>query len=137
MVIENHPGPSGQTFYEGDHPEDRDGPAWFCSSVCTYRYHFAARNRGWRRVVTYLTDYSRVDYSVGEGNRRFVSAHLAAEDFSATEDLQLVVNSDVEGAMGPALVPFSDSADAEAFAEEYGGEVIDTEDVTPELLEQL
>jgi len=137
MVIDQHPGPSGQTYYRDNSPEGHDPPARFCSTVCTYRHRFATSNRGWRPRVTYLTDYAIVDYSVErEGGVPVLSAHLAAEDFAATEELDVVIGSEVEGAMGPAIVPFSDTGAAEEFVSTYGGEIIAAEDISRELVAQ-
>ncbi|AUX09496.1 NosL family protein [Halalkaliarchaeum desulfuricum] len=135
MVISEHPGPAGQTYFEGDLPEGRDGPAWFCSSKCTYNYEFDMEDRGETTQVTYLTDYSAVDYGVeGEGDSLVITAHLAADAFADADGLVLVAGSDVEGAMGTALIPFSDADDAEAFAADYGGEIVSHAEVTRELL---
>lgn len=137
MVITQQPGPSGQTYYQEHSPEGHDPPARFCSSVCTFRHRFATGDRGWRPQVTYLTDYSAVDYRVRRADGvPVISAHLNAENFSATDSLDVVVGSDVEGAMGPAIVPFGETADAETFVSTYGGEVIAAEEVSPELVAQ-
>lgn len=137
MIIEQHPGPVGQTYYEQDRPEGRDGPAWFCSSVCTYRYRFDAVDHDWTPVVTYLTDYSGVDYTVQGEDRQFISAHLDAQSFERTVNLEVVIDSGVEGAMGPALIPFSDDDDARSFTEVHGGDVIDATDVSRTLLDEI
>jgi nitrous oxide reductase accessory protein NosL len=135
MIITQHPGPSGQTYYRDNSPEGHDPPARFCSTVCTFRHRFATEGRGWQPRVTYLTDYAIVDYRVrDEGGAQVISEHLAAEDFAATEDLDAVVGSDIEGAMGPAIVPFSDGDAAAEFVSTYGGEVIAAEDVSRELV---
>ncbi|GAB6860147.1 nitrous oxide reductase accessory protein NosL [Haloplanus litoreus] len=135
MVIDQHPGPSGQTYYQENSPEGHDPPARFCSTICTFRHRYETEPQGWRPQVTYLTDYSAVDYGISESDgTRVISAHLAAETFVPTEDLEVVAGTDVEGAMGPALVPFSDGEDAEAFASEYGGDVIAAEDISQELV---
>ena len=92
MVIDQQPGPSGQTYYRDNNPEGHDPPARFCSAVCTFRHRFATEGRGWRPRVTYLTDYATVDYRVRrEGGAQVISAHLAAEHFATTEDLEVVV----------------------------------------------
>jgi len=133
MVIEEHPGPTGQVFFE-DHP-DRDGPAWFCSGTCTYTYRSDRVAEDATPIVTYLTDYSEVDYTVDD--QPAISAHLAAEDYEVEAELSVVANSEVIGAMGPDLIPFSDEADAESFAEEYGGEVLPATDVDRELVDSI
>jgi len=137
MVINQQPGPSGQTYYRDNSPEGHDPPARFCSTVCTYRHRFATGDRGWTPQVTYLTDYAAVDYSVREeGGAQVISAHLAAEHFAATDGLDVVTGSEVEGAMGPAIVPFGDADAAEAFVSTHGGEIIAAEDVSRELVAQ-
>lgn len=135
MVIQQHAGPVGQTYYEGDRPEGRDGPAWFCSSVCLYRYQFAAEEGERTRTVSYLTDYSGVDYTIEGDDEQFISAHLGAEFFEPIGELTLVVRSEIQGAMGPAMVPFSDEADARDFSDEYGGDLIEATAVSRELLD--
>lgn len=137
MVIDQQPGPAGQTYYQDNSPEGHDPPARFCSSVCTYRHRFETGDRGWTPEVTYLTDYATVDYSVREaGGARVISAHLAPEDFGVTEELDVVVGSGIEGAMGPAIVPFGTTDSAEAFVSAYGGEMIAAEEVSSELVAQ-
>ena len=134
MVIQEHPGPTGQVFFE-DHLADRDGPAWFCSGTCTYTYRSDRVAEDATPIVTYLTDYSNVDYSVDD--QPAITAHLAAEDYAVESALSVVAGSEVIGAMGPDLIPFSDGADADAFAEEYGGEVLPASDVDRELVDSI
>lgn len=136
MVIDEHPGPTGQLFFD-DHPPDREGPAWFCSASCTYSYRFDREDEDIEPVVAYLTDYSHVDYSVDDGAEPTISAHLAADNFREESALSVVVGSGVEGAMGPELIPFADADDAEAFADEYGGEVRTATDVDRELVDSI
>lgn len=135
MVIDRQPGPVGQTYYRENEPDGHDPPARFCSTICTFRHRFARADRGWEPRVTYLTDYATIDYSVREeSDTRVLSAHLTAEPFTVTDDLDVVAGTDVEGAMGPALVPFGESEAAEAFVSTYGGEIIEAEAVSRELV---
>ena len=134
MVIEEHPGPTGQVFFD-DHP-DREGPAWFCSVTCTFSYRFD-HEADHDPIVTYLTDYSDVDYSVDDGDEPSISAHLAADGYREESALSVVAGSDVFGAMGPELIPFSDAADADAFADEYRGDVRAATDVDRELVDSI
>ncbi|MFW5930023.1 MAG: nitrous oxide reductase accessory protein NosL, partial [Halobacteriota archaeon] len=88
--------------------------------------------------VHYVTDYSALDYEVvDEEGSLYVTAHLAAEGFVDGDRTTLVVDSDAQGAMGPSLVPFTSSEDAEEFQAEYGGDLVDFDDVDPELLGAL
>lgn len=140
MVIDQHPGPTGQVFFD-DHP-DHDGPAQFCSVTCTYSHRFTNEDEGYEPIVTYLTDYSDVEYSVDEPDEDTdaapsISAHLEADGYREESELSVVFGSDVEGAMGPELIPFSDTADAEGFAEEYGGDMRAASDIDRELVDSI
>lgn len=143
MRIENHPGPAGQSFYLDDRPDalpdDReDGIAWFCSLFCTYTFNFRAEDSGHEPAGSYATDYSAVEYSLEtDAGTTVVSAHLGAEAFERLGELTLVVDSDVEGAMGGSLIGFSDPDDAAAFADEHGGDLIEHGEVTPEIVSTL
>ena len=129
MIVEDHPGPVGQIHFEDDEPEG-GRPAQFCSSTCTYTYRFDAEDGGREPRVTFLTDYSRVDQEAfEEGDDVLFSSHVEADAFARTTELTVVAGSDVAGAMGPELIPFSDDADVDAFVDEYGGEPIDAESV--------
>ena len=143
MRIEMHPGPVGEAFYGDDAPpslpDDREnGVAWFCSSTCTYNYMLENEEQGYEPMISYGTDYSSVEYELSDdGGTTVISAHLEAEAFADLRDLNFVANSEVEGAMGRSLIGFSDADEAEAFADEHGGDVITHEDVTREVLAGL
>jgi nitrous oxide reductase accessory protein NosL len=49
----------------------------------------------------------------------------------------LVINSRVEGPMGPDFIPFNSRADADAFVIAKGGKIISLSDVTPEMAQNL
>ena len=135
MVISDHPGPVGETYYQDNTPSDGENPVKFCSTTCTYRHRFQKEQEGWAPSATFLTDYSAVDYDVRtDGGATVLTHHLDASAFAPTVDLTVVVKSDVQGAMGTAIVPFSDTADAETFVEEYGGQTLPAEDVRRELV---
>ncbi|ADD06238.1 NosL family protein [Natrialba magadii ATCC 43099] len=142
MTIGNQPGPAGQVHYEDPADvldDDADRPAQFCSSLCAYAFSFEHEDTA-DPEVTYLTDYSAVDYEVDESSdsdNYVLSRHLDADAFAAATGLDLIVDSEVEGAMGGSIVAFSDSDDADAFNEEYGGEHYEHEDVTGELVMSL
>lgn len=143
MRIGMHPGPVGEAFYGDDAPpslpDDReDGIAWFCSSTCTYNYLLENEERGHEPQSAYGTDYSSVEYELrDDGGTTVVSAHLDAAAFADLHDLTFVANSDVEGAMGKSLIGFTSEGDAEAFADEHGGELLTHDDVTREVLSGL
>ena len=137
MIIEDHPGPVGQIHFEDDEPEG-GRPGQFCSSVCMYTYRFDAEDAGRTVLAAFLTDYSLVDQEVfREGSDTMFSSHVGSEAFSRTTDLTVVARSEVVGAMGPELIPFSDDDDVDAFVDEYGGEPMPAEDVERSPLEAL
>ena len=126
MMLRDHPGPVGQAYFDAD-----GDPSMYCSSSCTYRNRL---DRDDEPVVTYLTDYSAVDYEVTGDESLLLSAHFDVDAFTTESELDLVVASDVEGAMGPSLVPFSDSDDAAAFQQQYGGDIVPATEVTEDTM---
>ena len=138
MVVGDHPGPNGEIFYREERPATHDNPARFDSlRGCLFPYYFEHERLGWEAVAVYVTDYSTVDYTLtSEGDRTFVSSHTDAASFTDARTAQYVVGSDVHGAMGADLFPFSARADAEAFAATYGGDVLGFDDVSPATLER-
>jgi nitrous oxide reductase accessory protein NosL len=131
MVIEKHPGPDGQLFFEANEPEGHGPPARFDSlKQCLFPYLLERRARGWTESAVYVTDYSTVEYTVStEGDTRVVSSHPEAAAFGDATTLHFVVGSSIEGAMGPDFVPFSVRGDADEFAAEYGGDVVGFDDI--------
>jgi len=137
MIIEDHPGPVGQIHFADDEPED-GRPGQFCSSTCTYTYRFDAEDAGRDPLATFLTDYSLVEQEVFEaGSDTMFSSHVGREAFSPTTELTVVARSEVAGAMGPELIPFSDGDDVDAFVAEYGGNPYDAEGVDRATLDAL
>lgn len=133
MVIDQHPGPAGQTYYQDNTPVGHDAPARFCGTTCTYRHQF--ENEDWTPETTYLTDYPAVDYDVQtDGGTAILSRHLDPEAYTASEELTVVANTDVESAMGTVIVPFSEPSDAESFAETYGDTTLAAESIGRELV---
>jgi len=134
MIIQDHPGPTGQIYFESLH-DDRDGPAWFCSGICAYVYRFNRVAEGATPIGTYLTDYSSIDYELSEDADPFISPALAAETFAPESELFVVVGSDVRGAMGADVIPFSVREDAESFAAAHGGSVRAASDIDRDLID--
>ncbi|ARS91325.1 nitrous oxide reductase accessory protein NosL [Natrarchaeobaculum aegyptiacum] len=139
MIIGQHPGPNGQTHYDdAEAVFDEDRPGMFCASTCTYAHTFEEEDQGNEPSVIYLTDYSSVDHAVNEGQGIVeISSHLEADSFARADDLHLVVDSEVEGAMGASMIGFSDADDAEAFQAEYGGDIYEHGDVSRDLVMSL
>ena len=77
-------------------------------------------------LTIHVSDYSGADVELTE------DGHPATDDFVGWTDAEAatyVVGSDARGTHGETVVPFSDRSDAEAFADEYGGEILTWEGV--------
>lgn len=149
MEIGSHGGPNGQIFYADNEPdtphspdtspESRDNLAWFHTlAQGLFPYHFERENRGWEAAVVYVTDYSSVEWELQEANgSEQMPSPTASETFADAETLSYVVESSVIGGMGPDLLPFSESEDADSFIDEHGGETVEFGDITRRLVESL
>ena len=136
MIIGNYLGPAGQSHYEDPTAVlEEDRPAQFCSSLCTYMFTF---NNESEPQVSYLTDYSAVEYEVDTSTAQTtISRHLEADAFGDVTGLTMVANSDVKGAMGESIVPFSDADQANEFQSEYGGDIYEHNEITQELVSSM
>ncbi|QKG93676.1 nitrous oxide reductase accessory protein NosL [Halorubrum salinarum] len=137
MIVADHPGTVGQVHFEDDEPEG-GRPAQFCSATCTYTYRFDAEDSGRTPLATFLTDYSAVEQEVfEEGGDTMFSSHVDSEAFAREPSLTVVARSEVIGAMGPDLIPFSEKGDVESFVAEYGGKTMPATEVDRATLEAL
>lgn len=135
MVITAHPGPNAESFYPDHRPNDHDNPARFCSAWEAFQFDY---EHDWERSAFYVTDYSSVDYEITEETGDLlISSHPDASAFAPAEDVTFVVASEVKGAMGGDLIPFTVQADAESFRDSHGGELMSLDEVTPEAIGQL
>lgn len=136
MVISKHPGPNAELYWQGLEPEGRDAPFWFDSlKQCFFPHYFEGRDADRTLDAAYVTDYSAVEYAVNtQEGASYITSHTGADSLADATTLSYVVESDVQGAMGPDFVPFSDDADAEAFAGEHGGSVVAFDEISPTLV---
>lgn len=147
MVIGDHGGPNGQVYYTDAKPEPRHGPiqgseetehlAWFHTLAHgLFPYHFAMLDDGAEAAVVYVTDYSQVDWEIPKGTeRKKMPAPTAPDSFADATDLSYAVETDVMGGMGPDLMPFSDTDEAETFVDDHGGRTITYNDIDRSLTE--
>jgi nitrous oxide reductase accessory protein NosL len=136
MVISQHPGPTTEIFYADADPGGHGNPARFDSTWEAFQFDF--QHDDWTREAFYVTDYSAVDYTIDtEQGDSVISTHYNEEAFVDATEITFVIDSKVIGAMGRDLIGFSDQADAEAFRDEYGGELIEFGEVTPEVISTL
>jgi len=149
MVIGDHGGPNGQVFYADVRPEPRQGPAenseatahlaWFHTLAHgLFPYHFDMVDDGAEATAVYVTDYSRVDWEIPEGTeRKKMPAPTAPDSFADATELTYAVETDVLGGMGPELLPFSDTNEAETFADDHGGRTITYDDIDRALVAEI
>lgn len=138
MVIEKHPGPNGQIFFADQTPTGHAAPARFDSlKQCLFPYLLERKQQGWTPTSIYVTDYSAVEYTIQtQGSKTFISSHVDPASFASASALVYVVGSAVEGAMGPDFIPFSTDSDATAFRDEYGGDILEYDQIDASVIGQ-
>lgn len=136
MIVGKHGGPNGQIFYANNSPEGHDNPAWFHTlAFGLFRYYFRHERRGWEATAVYVTDYSQVEFELERRDgRQYMPSPTAAETFGDATAMTYVMESEVDGGMGPELHPFSAAEDAEAFVEDHGGRTVTFDEITPQLI---
>lgn len=106
MLLNEYPGPKAQVHYAGI-----ARPDWFCDTVEMFNLYL---NPEQVRPITgmFVQDMGKTPWDKPEGN--WIDARSAF----------YVHGSKRLGSMGPTLASFSAEADAQAFAKEWGGEVL-------------
>jgi len=115
MLITRFDGPKGEVFRK----EQDDKVFKFCSTQDMFSYYLDPENT--RNVAQmYVHDMSKMPWgSESIDDKYFIDAKTA----------WYVVGSRKMGAMGKTLASFSQKADAEVFAKEFGGQVNSFEDI--------
>lgn len=119
MAITRFPGPKGEAF-----PENGGGVHKFCSTRDLFAWLLQPENKN-RDHTVYVHDMARSDWHAPD-DRHLVDARQA----------WYVVGSEKAGAMGPTLASFAHQDDAQAFAGDFGGEVLAFAEVTMAHLNQ-
>jgi len=115
MLITRFDGPKGEVFRK----EQDDKVFKFCSTQDMFSYYLDPENT--RNVAQMLVhDMSKMPWGSDSINDKY---------FIDAKTAWYVAGSDRMGAMGETLASFSQKADAEAFAKEFGGEVNSFEDI--------
>lgn len=113
MLITNFSGPKAELFRKGVTEADGNSVKKFCSTRDMFSFYLDPENK--RNVTTILVhDMSKAPWNA-PNDSYFIDARKA----------WYVVGSDKTGAMGKTLASFSAKTDADAFATEFGGTVID------------
>ncbi|PKG81560.1 nitrous oxide reductase accessory protein NosL [Colwellia sp. 75C3] len=120
MLITNFDGPKGEVFRK----EQGDKVFKFCSTRDMFSYYLDPENT--RNVSQILVhDMSKMPWgSDSIDDKYFIDAKVA----------WYVVGSEKTGAMGKTLASFSLATDAKAFADEFGGKVLNFKDVNQDSL---
>lgn len=113
MLISNFAGPKGELFRKGVTEEAGNVVKKFCSTRDMFSFYLDPENK--RNVTSILVhDMSKAPWDA-PNDGYFVDARQA----------WFVIDSAKKGAMGKTLASFSLKADADAFAVEFGGKVLD------------
>ncbi len=120
MLITRFDGPKGEVFRK----EQGDNVFKFCSTRDMFSYYLDTENK--RNVAQMLVhDMSKMPWgSDSIDDKYFIDAKTA----------WYVAGSEKTGAMGKTLASFSQESDAQAFAKEFGGQVVNFAQVSLDLL---
>jgi len=112
MLISNFGGPKGELFRRGVTEADGKSVKKFCSTRDMFSFYLDPENK--RNVTTVLVhDMSQSPWNT-PNDAYFIDARNA----------WFVADSSKKGAMGATLASFSKQADAQSFADEFGGKVL-------------
>ena len=120
MTILQFPGPKGEAFLRGDSQALK-----FCSTLELFTFLQQPENEA-QLSQAYVHDIGKTPWAAPE-NDAFIHA----------KDALYVIGHDQPGAMGHTLASFAEQADAQAFIDEHGGEVIRYADIDLPLLGEL
>lgn len=81
----------------------------------------------------YITD----DRTLDDVEATYFTEYYTTEHVALADDLYFVTGSDVTGPMGEDLVPVQGRGNADTFAQEHGGTVLNPEEVTPSVVSEL
>jgi copper chaperone NosL len=113
MTVVDHKGPKGHIFLS-----DRAEPLWFTSVRDTIAFTMSPEEPK-NIAAIYVNDMAGADWN-NPGRDNWIDARKA----------WYVIESDRIGGMGaPEAVPFSTKHQAEAFAGQYGGRVVDFDSI--------
>lgn len=117
MSLADYPGPKAQIHYA-----DQDSPIFFCDTIELFSTLLAGEQVRPTRAI-FVQDMGQADWDSPRGH--WISAKSAF----------YVVGSKRHGSMGKTLASFAQKADAEKFAEEFGGEVLSFDEIKPDMVD--
>lgn len=95
-------------------------------SLVAHLRHGTARRQFGDPLATFVTDFSGTDPALSDDGF-LVLGEEVRRGWVRAGDAQFVVGSRARTPAGPTVVPFADRGDAAAFADRYGGHVVDWE----------
>ncbi|TXH91298.1 MAG: nitrous oxide reductase accessory protein NosL [Rhodoferax sp.] len=117
MLLADYPGPKGQIFYSG-----QDKPQFFCDTV--ELLHTLLQPEQVQAVASaYVQDMGKADWDKPRG--QWIDARTAL----------YVIGGKRHGSMGPTIGSFAVDADAQAFAQQWGGKVLRFADIKPDMVD--
>ena len=117
MMITKYPGPKAELTFKNS-----DTIAMFCSSRDMFNFALQAENK--RQIShIFVHDAGATDW-VNPSDSAFIDAKTA----------YYVYGTSKKAVMGSAVAPFSSVEAAENFAKEYGGKVLEFDDISLDLL---
>ncbi|MFD2190686.1 nitrous oxide reductase accessory protein NosL [Pistricoccus aurantiacus] len=120
MTIVQFPGPKGEAFLKGNAQALK-----FCSTLELFTFLQQPENQT-QLSHAYVHDMGQTPW-----------ASPSDDAFIRAVDAWYVVGHDQRGAMGHTLAPFAEQAEAQAFIDEHGGEMIRYADIDLPLLGKL
>jgi len=117
MIIDGFPGPKGQLYERGEQESFK-----FCSTRDMFAYLLDPEHQHAIQTA-YVHDMATTHWN-NPDDEIFIDARKA----------WYVVGHNKKGAMGPTLASFADENVANAFAQQYGGHIIDFSGINQKLL---
>ena len=116
MLLADFPGPKAQIHYA-----NQAEPEFVCNTADMFYIHLAPEQLRKVRAI-FVQDMAKADWDAPVGH--WIDATQA----------WYVAGSSRHGSMGPTLASFASETDAQAFARQYGGQVVAYSGVTLELV---
>lgn len=117
MLLADYPGPKAQIHYVGVAE-----PVFFCDTV--ELFNTVLRPEQVRAIAgVFVQDMGKADWAQPRGHWIDAKAGI------------YVLGSKRHGSMGPTIASFASQADAQAFAQEWGGKLLSFAEIKPEMVD--
>lgn len=116
MILADFPGPKAQIHYASGEPD------FFCDTTEMFSIYLQPEQQK-RITAIYTQDMGKTGWDKPQGH--WIDARLA----------HYVLGSRKTGSMGPTLATFANRQDADNFARQYGGKVLEFDQVKPDMVD--